>query len=172
MIHTLFLLLLGACLFPACTPKKTHFSELRAHSLPLFISPPVSIHAFENISPLVYDVVTTHFTRVGYHIVTKPTQGYTLKITIKNIDPAYKYVSPDIVLFHTKITMTLACSLINYQKTVVATKEFTNTLLVTKPQNPSLQSDFQHFAYTKILEKMAPRIEQYMRPWLTQRKQP
>lgn len=170
-MHSLFLLLLGACIIPACTPKKTHLSELRAHSLPLFIAPPVSIHAFEHISPLVYDSVTTHFTRVGYHLVTKPKQGYILKITIKNSDPTYKYVSPDIVLFHTKITMTLACSLINYQGTVVATKEFTNTLLVSKPNNPSLQSDVQHFAHTKILEKMAQRIEQYMRPWLTQRKQ-
>ncbi len=141
------------------------FSVKKAN-IPLFIEIPKNTLVFENISPLVYDVFADHFERIGYHVITNQSDGYSLRITIKSLDPIYKHVSPDIVLFNATIKLEMLCQILNYNKEVVAQKNFTLTTLTSKPQNPILNSDFLDFTYTRLLKKAAPKVEQFFRQHL------
>jgi hypothetical protein len=152
----------------ACGIKRgvVHDFSVGKVDIPVFIEIPKNNLVFENTSPLVYDVFSDHFERVGYHLVTKPSEGYTLRIIVKSLDPIYKYVSPDVVLFHATFKLELCCQLLNYVHDVVAQKSFTFTMLISKPQNPILNSDFLDFSYTRLLKKAAPKIEQFFRSFL------
>jgi hypothetical protein len=162
-LRSLLLLLL-----PACSIKRISMRDysVRAADIPVFIELPKNDLVFENISPLVYEIFTEHFERVGYRVMEKAADGYTLGVTIKRLDPSYRYISPDIVLFHTTILLELLVQLHNYKGDVVAQKSFTYTTLISKPQNPILNSDFLDFEYTRLLKKAAPKVEQYFRPFL------
>ena len=135
-------------------------------AIPLFVEIPQNDIVFENISLLIYDIFIAHFERVGYNIVTMPSEGYSLRIIIKSLEPVYKYVSPDIVLFNAMIKLELCCQLINFNKDIIAKKDFIFTTLISKPKDPILSSDFLDFSYTRLLKKAAPKIEQYFRSFL------
>jgi len=134
--------------------------------IPVFIELPQSDLVFENISPLIYDIFIEHFERMGYNSVTMPTEGYTIRIIIKRLEPIYKYISPDIVLFNTAIRLELQVTLLNYKKDIAAQKDFTFTTLISQPHSPILNSDFLEFEYARLLKKAVPKIEQYFRSFL------
>lgn len=152
----------------SCMHKNMVFTNapLHHHDIPIFIQQPKSIHVFENIAPLLYDTFIAHVERVGYRVVDRPCDGYTVAFTIKSLEPAYKYVSPDIVLFNTTVQIIIVCTLLNYRQEVVTQKEFTGTKLISKPRNPIQQSDITHDAYMKLLQNLVPTIEHYLRPFL------
>jgi hypothetical protein len=154
--------------FSSCGIKQGVKSALSPAQLaiPLFVEIPQNDLVFENISLLIYDIFIAHFERVGYKIVTIPSDGYSLRITIKGLEPMYKYVSPDIVLFNAMIKLELFCQLINFNKDIIAKKDFTFTTLISKPKDPILSSDFLDFSYTRLLKKAAPKVEQYFRNFL------
>lgn len=163
-----FICLVMILFMESCGIKRnivTDFSVKNAN-VPVFLEFPRNSLVFENISPLIYDTFTEHFERVGYHIATRPTDAYRLRIIIKNLEPIYKYISPDIILFHATFKLELLCQLFNYANTIVTQKSFTVTTLISKPQDPILNSDFLDFAYTRLLKKTAPKVEQYFRPFL------
>lgn len=162
---TSFFILLS---FGACGVKRSVISDfsVRNADIPIFIEIPHNNLVFENISSLIYDEFTNHFERVGYHVVTKSHDGYTLRIIIKSLEPVYKYISPDIVLFHATFKLELLCQLLNYAKDIVTQKAFIFTTLISKPQDPILNSDFLDFAYTRLLKKTTPKVEHYFRPFL------
>lgn len=163
---TIFALLLAT--ISACAYQRGPLSDFSVQkaNIPVFIEIPKNDLVFENISPLIYDVFSEHFEQIGYQLMTRESDGYTLRIMVKSLDPSYKYVSPDIVLFNLTIRLNLFCQLLNYNKDVVASKDFAFTTLVSKPQNPVLNSDFLDFEYTRLLKKAAPKVEQYFRPFL------
>lgn len=132
----------------------------------LFIQLPESKFVFDNLSPLVYEVITHRFARIGYYLVNERKDGYLLKITIKSLDPLAKFVSPDVILFHVRMKIILLCELFDFNHNLVATKTFQGTTLISKPSDPILKSDFFYFEYKKMLERMAPAIEHYFRPIL------
>ncbi len=134
--------------------------------IPLFLEFPQNDLVFENVAPLIYDVFMGHFERIGYNLVVKSTNGYTLRVIIRSLDPIYKYVSPDVVLFHATIKLELLVQLLNFKKDMIAQKTFLFTSLISKPQNPILKSDFLDFEYTRLLKKAAPKVEQFFRPFL------
>lgn len=163
-IITFLILLLSS----ACGIKRgiVYDFSVKKADIPIFIEIPKSDLVFENVSPLVYDVFSDHFERVGYHLMTRSSDGYTLCISIKNLDPIYKYVSPDVVLFHATIKLELYCQLFNFAHEMITQKSFTFSTLISKPQNPILNSDFLDFSYTRLLKTAAPKVEQYFRPFL------
>lgn len=162
-----FFLLLSS-LIPCCQLKQgiTQHLALKNQEVPVFLEIPKNTMVFENLSPLVYDVMHAHLKRIGYKLVDSKNDGYTLQITIKDLSPSYKYVSPDVLLFHATIRLELSCNLLNYGQKSVIQKKFTFSTLLSKPQNPIINSDFSDFEYTKLLEKAAPKIEQFFRPYL------
>ena len=143
-----------------------HDHSVTKKNVNIFLELPQNDLVFEHVSPLVYDVFTEHFERIGYKLVARPTDGYTLRIIIKSLEPSYKYISPDIVLFHTTTRVDLLVQLLDYKKEIVVQKNFAFSALISNPHNPVLNSDFLEFEYTRLLRKAAPKVEQYFRSYL------
>jgi len=154
-------------LFPACIPQQ-HLSHvaIQKADIPLFIEMPPNDMVFDNISPLVYQALFHHYQKIGYRLVNKRSDGYVLVVKIKNLDPLYKLVSPDILLFHSMMKLELFCQLFNFDNTLVTQKTFFFTSLISKPRSPILNSDFLEFNYKRLFARSVPKIEQYMRPFL------
>lgn len=162
----IFLLLL-----PACQLKRGGSTyRLRGRvSTPIFIEMPQNNNVFENVSGLIYESLVSHFQRIGYKVLDKPNSAYSLQVIIKSLEPIQKYVSPDILLFHSSIKLVLSCQLLNYRKEVVAQKDFNFDRLVSRPKNPVLNSDFLSYEYKRLMLHAAPKIEQYFRKFLYNR---
>lgn len=167
LIITVFsILFLSGCVLKHTTCRD--FS-VQKQTAPVFVQMPISNQVYENIAPIVYDSVVEHFELVGYKISCKQSDAYTLKITIKSLDPVQKYVSPDILLFHSTIKLELECQLLNFNQSVVASKVFYFYHLISKSKNPKVSSDFLDFEYKSLLRKSVPKIEQYFRPYLVEK---
>jgi len=142
---------------------------MRKHiNTPIFIELPGNDNVFENISTLVYDSLVSHFQRIGYKVVSSASSAYSLRVTIKSLDPVQKYVSPDILLFHSTVKMELFCELLNYRKEVVTQRSFSFDRLISKPKNPVLNSDFLNYEYKRLMWSAAPKIEQYFKKFIAQ----
>jgi hypothetical protein len=157
-------------LFLMSCAKKNYFSDfaIKNERIPIFIEMPSNPLVFDNISPLIYQALHHHYLRVGYTIVDKPSDGYSLRIKAKSLEPTNKLVSQDIVLMHYTIKMELECSLLNFNQEVVVKKTFFFSSLISKSKNPILNSDFLDFEYKRLLERSAPRIERFFRSHLLQ----
>lgn len=171
-LHLMFIvaaccfLFLPGCLFKHATSR--NFS-VQKHAVPVFVPMPVCNQIYENISPLVYDSIVEHFELVGYKISCKQSDAYTLKIIVKSLDPVQKYISPDVLLFHSTIKLELECQLLNFSQSVVASKVFYFYHLISKAKDPVVSSDFLDFEYKSLLRKATPKIEQYFRPYLVEK---
>jgi hypothetical protein len=162
-------IILLALLLPACQLRRGGATyQLRERiKTSIFIELPSNSNVFENISSLVYESLVSHFQRVGYKVVSNQSSAYSLRITIKNLEPIQKYVSPDILLFHSTVKLELYCQLLNYRKEVVAEKTFYFDRLISKPKNPVLNSDFLNYEYKKLMWNAAPKIEQYFKKFIS-----
>ncbi|MFH1254343.1 MAG: hypothetical protein V1646_02820 [bacterium] len=160
------ILFLSGCFLKHTTCRNFSIQKQMA---PVFVQMPISNQVYENITSLVYDSIIEHFELVGYKISCKQNDAYTLKVTVKSLDPVQKYVSPDILLFHSTIRLELECQLLNFNQSVVASKVFYFYHLISKPKNPVTTSDFLDFEYKKLLRKAMPKIEQYFRPYLVEK---
>lgn len=140
----------------------------KSRRIPIFIELPGNKNVFENISSLVYDSLVSHFQRVGYKVVSASSSAYALRVTIKSLEPVQKYVSPDILLFHSTIKLELLCQLLNYRKEVVAERVFSFDRLISKPKNPVLNSDFLNYEYKRLMWLAASKIEQYFKKFIAQ----
>ena len=163
-IIPLFLLLLCT----ACIPKKHTVSDtsVRTAAIPLFIEMPRNVLAFDNIAPMLYQSLHQHCLRVGYDMVNKPSDGYSLHVNIKKFDPVNKLVLPEVVLAHYTIVLELEATLFDFNHTAVVQKTFTFSSLISRPRNPILKSDFVTYEYKRLFERSAPRIEHFFRPHL------
>jgi hypothetical protein len=142
-------------------------TSIKSHEyVPVFVSMPESNFVFDNIAPIVYQALFQHFQKIGYTVVCQENNGYVLKTIIKKLDPYQKYVSPDVLLFHSEITLEVHCQLYNFVQKLVAEKTFCFSTLISKPRKPTLTSNFLIFEYEKLMRRSAPRIEQFFRPYL------
>ncbi len=158
----LFLLAASGCV------KKKLVSDLIVKNtrIPLFIEIPRNTHTFDNLSPLAYEALHKHFTRVGYNLVDRPECGHTLRVIIKRLEPQCKLVSPNIILLHYSARLELDCMLLDFNHTMVARKTFFFSSLISKPRNPIINSDFIDFEYRRLFERSIPKIEHFFRPHL------
>jgi hypothetical protein len=148
--------------------KKSTISDVAIHNahIPIFLEIPQNQLVFDNISPLLAEALHHHYLRIGYSIVNKYNDGYTLRVRAKALEPTTKLVSPDIVLMHTKIHCDLECTLLNFSQHVVSQKIFSFFTLISKSKNPIFSSDFIVFEYSRLFERAAPQIERFFRPYL------
>lgn len=153
---------------PSCQVKRggSTFGFGQKITIPIFIDFPNSNSVFENISGLIYESLVDHYRRIGYRVVDRQGTAYSMRVTIKSLDPIQKYVSPDILLFHSTIRLELFCQLLNFNNDEVMSKSFYFTRLVSKPNNPSFNSDFLAYEYKKLMWSASPKIEQYFRKFL------
>jgi len=163
-----FFLSLFLLTFSACLHKQENFShyQIKKADVPLFIEMPKNNLVFDNISPCAYQALYQHFQRLGYRLVNHHHDGYVLKIKIKNLDFLNKLISPDVLLFHATIRIELLCQLFNFDNKLITEKTFSCPSLISKPRSPILNSDFLEFTYNRLFTRTAPKIEQYIRPFL------
>jgi hypothetical protein len=166
IIAIVSILFLSGCFLKHTTCR--NFS-VQGQTAPIFVQMPTSNQVYEDISPLIYDSIVEHFELAGYKISGKQSDAYTFKAIVKNLDPVQKYVSPDVLLFHSTIKLELECQLLNYNKSPVASKVFYFYHLISKSKNPVISSDFLDFEYRCLLRKAIPKIEQYFRPYLVEK---
>lgn len=157
-------------LFPGCAHQKFELHcNIRDAKIPLFIEIPRSKHVFENIAPIIYECLSHHFRRIGYHLVNKPGDGYTLRTTISSLEPTTKLISPDVLLFHFHLKLELCCELFDFNQALVEKKTFSRSCLISKSQNPILMSNFLDHEYRSIMTRLAPNIEHFFRKILLNR---
>ena len=161
------LLLIFTTLLPSCISKKHFTIKQKSIStkdyMPLFVAMPRNQFVFENISPIVYQSLCNHFKRIGYSLVDNNNNSYNLHIKIISFSPTQKFISPDILIFHSTIKLELECKLYNLNKKLLKQKTFYFSTLISKPRNPILNNSFLNFELQKLMNKAAPRIEQYFR---------
>lgn len=151
-------------IFNGCARESQKIDSYKMLSkIPIFIPLPLNYLVFDNITPIVYEEITNEFQRAGYCLVDDCKKGYSLKITIKTLTPQTKLVSPDIILFHIRINISLLCELLDFNDNIIETKIFHGSALISKPSDPVLKSDFFYFEHKKMIERMAPQIEKYFR---------
>lgn len=158
-----FLILCSTIFLAACFPKQ----QISQNSyVPLFITVPLNKFTFRDISALIYQSITDHCARVGHTLVTKAQNGYSLHIEVKDLSSLRKFVSPDVLLFHTTVQLELACSLYNFAQELVAQKTFRFSTLISKARNPIINSSFLTFEYKQLMNQAAPKIERHFRRFL------
>lgn len=159
----LFLVLLAGC---GKTGVLISDLGIRKSHIPIFIEMPSNPLVFDDIAPLVYQSLHNHMLRVGYDLVDHPSKGYVLATKIKSLEPVNKLVSPDIVLFNYTVRIELDCSLLDFNGVVLTQKSFFLSSLISKPKNPTLNSDFLDFEYKRLFERSLPRVERFFRKYL------
>lgn len=166
IIFFCLLLITQSC---AYQKKLESHCNIKEAQIPLLIELPRNTTVFENLSPVVYESLCHHFRRMGYRLVNRPEDGYVLRVSIKSLKPTTKFVSPDVLLFHSHIKLELECILYDFNKVLVAQKTFSYTYLISKSSNPILMSDFLNHEYKGMITRVAPTIEHFFRKILLDR---
>ena len=164
------LILISIIFLSSCIPSKQaeYFSFCRwNHSTskerrPLYIEMPENKIVFENLSPMVYDVLWRHFSRVGFRLCDKKDAWYYLKITIKNVETDYRFLSPDLLTYAIKMKIDLLCELRDREKNI-AKKMFSFRTLIPKAKDYVANSLFTHVEYRRLFEREAYKIDHYFR---------
>lgn len=132
----------------------------------IFIEMPKNNLVVANLSPILYEELIGHCSRLGYSVVLNENRAYKLSVQVKSLEPTQKFISPDILLLHSTMRLEILCSLINFNKQEIAKKTLYFTILLSKPQNPIFYSDFEDYVYNRLAQRAAPKIEQFMRPYM------
>jgi hypothetical protein len=164
-IHFFFILIL---LFSSCSKKEQLISDLgvKQKKISVYIEMPRNALVFDNIAPLLYQALHKHMLRVGYVMANSWQNGYTLRTNIKSLEPINKLVSANIILFHYTVKIEVECILLDFNQTIVAQKTFLISSLISKPNNPILNSDFLDYEYKRLFERSSQRIERFFRNYL------
>lgn len=164
MKYLFFLLVL---FLHACIPaKQTTYYSVAKHWRPLHIEMPDNKIVFENLSPMVYDVLWRHFSRVGFRLCDEKDACYSLKVIVKNVETDYKFLSPDLLTYAIKMKIALLCEL--HDKSGGVTKKlFTFRTLIPKAKDYVENSLFTHIEYRRLLEREVYKIDHYFREKMT-----
>jgi len=165
MRHIIICFLLPVLLLSSgCISQKAHSSvALRNQSIPVFLEMPTNNFVFEHVAPTLYQAMHRHLLRVGYKLVDKGSDGYTIRINIIKLHPTTKFVSSQVTLLGQEMTLDVQCELLDFKQKVIAEKNFSFSRLLSKPRHPSMTNDFEDYVYTQLCQRAAPRIEFFVR---------
>ena len=152
-------------LAPSCSKISISLISYNDPLKKVFIRIPKSNFVFDNIAPLLHRELTKHYRRVGYTLMNNPYCGYELVITIISLTPQTKFVSPDVLLFHSTVQLVLDCTLYDSNGKEQARKTFSYSSLINKSRNSILRSSFLMYEYQKLLQRSVSNIEHYFRPF-------
>lgn len=168
-MKNLFIIVVSMLFFSSCCRENLSVVSLSSKVIPLHIEMPENKIVFENLSSLVYDVLWQHFSSVGFRLCGKKEASYSLKVTIKNIDTGYKFLSPDLLTYATNMKIDLFCELhdlrediVNKEKKVTK-KTFTFRPLVHKAKDYVENSLFTYVEYRRLFEREVYKIDHYFR---------
>lgn len=160
--------------FFSCIPQKslTKQYNLGGKRVELALSMPDNKLVFENLSPMVYEVLWNHFERVGFTLVKGGGGCHTLKVKVVGIDSckgdgtSYKFLSPDLLTYATKVKIDLLCQLFDKNDHLCVQKVFSFSTLVSKAKEHVANSSFTDFEYRQMLEHEVYKIDHFFRPFL------
>jgi len=133
---------------------------------PIFIQMPRNVVVFDNLSPILYGSLIDEFKRKGYKLSYNQKNSYILIIKIKNLFPVSKFISPDMLLYNTKIGLELHCKLFDVNNKLINEKSFLFSRLINKPKDPIMNTNFLDYQYKKIMIRASRKIETYIRRFL------
>ena len=154
--------------FSSCIVKKGFISHktINKKNIPVFIAFPQSKLITHNISACFHNSLVKRYKRVGYQLTNKGSQHYTLTTIITKFERPLRYVSPDILLFHSIASMEILATLFDSDHKKIASKTFSLSTLLSKPRNPIMNNSFIFSRLNKRLSSLNIRIEQYFRKHL------
>lgn len=162
-VASLFVLFFLLTLFlPSCLKRDYSHDLVNPQDVLLSIEIPKNKLAFENLSSILYDSLWNHFNGVGYQLSEK-NEEFALVVEIKKIDSSYKFLSPDLLTYATKVRVSLFCKLVNKDGDEVAKKNFVYSKLIPRAKDYVENSGFSDFEYKKLFEWCAPKIERYFK---------
>ncbi len=151
----------------SCAYKKNSFlnkQKSKNSNVSVFIHMPDNFLVFENLSYIAYKAVVNHFRNVGYKVVDSDINSYILKIEIKKLDPLDKIISPDLLLYGSRMELKLLCSAFDKKGKLIKKKRFDFSTLICISKDSKLHSSFLDFEFSKLIKnRAAPNIEQYFR---------
>jgi hypothetical protein len=161
-----FFLALAIIFFTSCSYQKSSYHNVAKNiQIPIFISLPKNLIVFENVSPIVYKGIWGYFHNLGYNLVNNDKNAYALTIKIKSLEPTTKYISSDVILYSMEVKMELECTAFDKNKKQIAQKKFNFFTLISKPQNTILNPGVFEYEYARLVQRAAPKIEQYFRKY-------
>lgn len=171
-VFILYILFLSSCIHRkySCEIQSVSLSSVSLSKVSLFIEMVQNKMVFENLSPIIYDVLWNHFNRVGFLLATHKKESFSLRIIIKSIEPSYKFFSPDVLTYSMKMKIELFCQLFDLNEKLVAQKQFAFATLISKSKEYILNSKFFDFECQKLLERNVHKIDQYFRPFFVENK--
>ncbi len=153
-------------IFCSCAYKKvSHNTIVKNIHTPIFIQMPENVLVFDNISSTVYKSLWDYFEQLGYRLADSECGAFVLKVKVKQLEPIHKFISPDVLTYGQRIKLELFCSAFDSKQKLLVQKNFIFSSLLCKPKNPILNTDFLEFEYCKLLQRAAPKIEQYFRSY-------
>jgi len=161
-------LLLTSTLFFSCVHKKcSQESVTCAQRIPLSLEMPQNKLVFKNLSALVYDSLWDHFQGVGFRMTDGKQDSYLLRVTIKNEDASFKFLSPDLLMYAVNMKLELHCRLFDRDRKLCAQKTFRFHTFLHKPKRYVEHSAFVDFEYRRMLRSGVHKIDQYFRRYFT-----
>lgn len=132
------------------------------HAPPLLLELPRNTAVYDDIALIMYDALHQELINTGFSLASTSTGAYTLRLTIDQLDPTDKLISPDIVLLATTLRISINLELINHAGNVVHTKTFSCATLISKPLNPLLSSDCTNVSYQQLAERTAHMVAHHL----------
>ena len=161
-----FLIAIVILFLVSCSYKKFKNRAGLERKVALFIEMPKNVTVFENIGPLVYDAFWKHFRRVGFKLGTKTNKDYRLKIKIRNLEYPERFSSPDVVPYVFKIRIEIECTLFDANDKLLVLRNFSFLKWLSRAKDPVLDKTYLLEQIRDLLEKSAPRVDQFLRPFI------
>jgi len=156
-----------ALLLSSCSRQKYSHSSITSVDAPsLFIHMPENKLVFRNLSPMVFQTIWNHFDRVGFTMVTKNKDCFSLNVTIQELTSTHKFLSADVLTYGVRMKITLLCQLFDFHGTLAAQKTFSFSTFISKSKDHVLNDVFLEHEYEKLLQRRVPQIDHYFRPYL------
>ena len=136
--------------------------ELPPPDVDIFLAIPGNKSVFENIRSELYQTTHQHLLHAGFSLVDNPSDGYTLQLHLKRLDPLDKLISPDIVLVNYTAQLDFTLQIQTPGKQVIHSHDFSCATLISRPRNPILNSDFTYEAYRVLASRAARMVQHYL----------
>lgn len=156
------LLTCSSCLFQKQVLHGSRFVEV-SEVPPLYIAMIANQFVFDNLSPIIYQEVSTHFKQRTFTLMNEPQKAYQLLLAIKSFTPHEQFISPDLLVYSKMMYLDLDVRFVALDGTLIASKIFMFSTLISRAKNPILDKNFLDYEYKRFAKKIALSLEYYVR---------
>ncbi|MCK4264757.1 hypothetical protein KAW80_00180 [Candidatus Babeliales bacterium] len=150
-----------------CSKKEVFKKEPEnLQQLGIFIGMPENLTVLENISSSVHEILSRHFQRVGFNLLSKKNSDFKIYIKILGLEYPERFVSPDVLPYALKVKISFECKLFDKHDKLITSKKFSFLKWLNRSRDPVLNWTYLHVQYRKLIEESVPRIDQFFRPFM------